>query len=722
VSRSFVAAGRSVYNPGMGTQSDRTYTTALVGALALLCVLFWADCLFGPNAPLAAGFQAQMEPWASEADLPGTDRQWSPLLWDGVAQFYPWRLFAARTMRSGELALWNPHQMCGYPFVGNGQSALFYPPNWLLALVDVKWGLGLLAALHYALAAVLIVLFCRRLGLSHLSCAFAAIAFTFGGFMVTWTELPTLINCLAWLPGALLGVALIFAGDRRGAIVLAVALAMTMLAGHLQIAAYVWAVAGGYALVRLAWAAYRRRALHLKALGGSVAIALLLSAVQLLPSLELAANSPRGHGGPSQAGWEFHQRVALQPAEWIAFLDPDAFGSPVTGDHQLTRFGITYPEHCGFVGIITLLLAVIGVLVCRTRHSIFFLILAALCIHLAMAGTVARLIYFHVPGIGQAGSFARLLSVFTFAVAMAGAFGLDGILRGLPKPAEGRHFLARTAVGAAALLILGLELLPWAHEFLPKTRREHVYPLTPAIEQLMAEEGRVLEVTPRAEWGMAEAPYAVLPPNAATAYGYDSVSGYDSLMLIGYRAWMLRAEGEEVAPAVNGNMMLPERAVGERQALAGLGAVLARTRPRGEGPQEVVLESSHGGTALYRIAPVLPRAFMYDGADEVPDASAVTPAQWRRSGASSMEITLPQARTAQRLCVTETFYPGWSAYAQGERREVRQALEVFCGVDTEPDDTKVRLVFEPATVRVGSFLALLGIAAVAALLTMQRRN
>ncbi len=140
MSRSFVAAGRSVYNPGMGTQSDRTYTTALVGALALLCVLFWADCLFGPNAPLAAGFQAQMEPWASEADLPGTDRQWSPLLWDGVAQFYPWRLFAARTMRSGELALWNPHQMCGYPFVGNGQSALFYPPNWLLALVDVKWG------------------------------------------------------------------------------------------------------------------------------------------------------------------------------------------------------------------------------------------------------------------------------------------------------------------------------------------------------------------------------------------------------------------------------------------------------------------------------------------------------------------------------------------------------------------------------------------------------
>ncbi|MBD3293141.1 MAG: YfhO family protein, partial [Armatimonadia bacterium] len=308
--------------------TDRVPTAAVIIGLVVLSAVFWSDCLFGPQAPLAAGFQAKMEPWASEADLPGTDRQWSPLLWDGVAQFYPWRLLAARTMRDGELALWNHHQMCGYPFVANGQSALFYPPNWLLALADVKWGMGLLAALHYALAAILTALLCRALGLGHLPAALAGVAFAFGGFMVTWTELPTLMNSAAWLPGALLGVALIFRGSRWGLPVLALALAMTLLAGHMQIAAYVWMVAGMYALARVAWSAIKRRPTRPHVLAGGLGLALLLSAPQVLPTLELVPNSPRGRGGPSETGWQFHKRVAMEPAEWLLFFDPDAFGNP----------------------------------------------------------------------------------------------------------------------------------------------------------------------------------------------------------------------------------------------------------------------------------------------------------------------------------------------------------------------------------------------------------
>ncbi len=712
----------------MSTDSAGPRATAiLIVTLALLCVAFWADCLVGPNAPLAAGFQAQMEPWASEADLPGTERQWSPLLWDGVAQFYPWRLLAARAMRDGELALWNPHQMCGYPFVGNGQSALFYPPNWLLAPVDVKWGFGLLAALHYALAAVLTALLCRALGLGYLPAAFAAIAFTFGGFMVTWTELPTLMNCAAWLPGALLGVVLIFKRSRWGVPVLGVSLAMTLLAGHLQIAAYVWAITAGYALGRVVWAAIKRRPTRIPALAAGVGIGLLLSAAQVLPSLELAANSPRGHGGPSEAGWQFHERVALQPAEWIAFLDPNAFGSPVTGDHQFTRYGITYPEHCGFVGVITLLLALSGLFFARTRHFAFFAVLAALCIHLAMAGPLAKYIYLYVPKIGLAGSFARMLSVFTFAVAMAAAFGLEGISARLRRWYEARseagagtHRVSpATVVCAVALLVLAWELLPWAHGFLPRTRRENVYPVTPAIEALQRAPGRVLAVTPRQGWGMARVPGAVLPPNAASVYGYDSTSGYDSLMLTTYRAYLVRGEGAEVAPLVNGNMMLPERSVGPRQALMGLDTVLAHTRPHGaESPQEVTLASNHGRVGLYEVSPVFPRAFMLGEAEALqtdPDLALddAVPARWQRLGTGLIRVGLPASSGGKTLCVTETFYPGWNAYVDGRAREVWPALDAFCGVSVRDGDAEVRLVFEPATVRVGCFLTLLGITTLA---------
>jgi len=50
---------------------------------------------------------------------------------DLATQMYPFRAFAARSVRSGNLPLWNPYLLSGTPFLGNSQSAMFYPPNAL---------------------------------------------------------------------------------------------------------------------------------------------------------------------------------------------------------------------------------------------------------------------------------------------------------------------------------------------------------------------------------------------------------------------------------------------------------------------------------------------------------------------------------------------------------------------------------------------------------------
>ena len=567
----------------MARTRSRASTIAVAG-LALLAVGFWADCLFGPNTPLAARFQADMEPWRTEAHLTRPAEQWYPLLWDGVAQFYPWRLFAARELRAGRLALWNPHQFCGYPFAANGQSAIFYPPNWLLALVDVRWGMGLLAALHVFAAATLTFAFAQRIGMRPASAAFAGIAFAWGGFMTGWLELPTLVNAATWLPGALLGVALIFERSRWGAPVLAVSLGLSLLAGHFQIAAYVWLATALYAGLRALWEAVNRRAWHPGALVTGFVLAGLLGAAQVVPTLELIANSPRGGGSASAAGFEFQRQRALQPAELGLLLRPNLFGNPAHGDHVLVRYGIPYAEHCGFVGIVTVLLALAGIAVARTRHYAFFLLLGALALNAAMLGPVARVMYFGIPKLGLAGSFTRTLSVYTFAVALAGAGGLDALVRWLERrPGRARWRVGPGAVlAAAALAVLAWELLPWAQDYLPRTHRADVYRVTPTIQRLMATEGRVLAVTPRESWSMTRTPPALLPPNAATVYGYDSVSGYDSLFPRTQREFIAAAEGADPAPLVNGNLLLPQHAASPLYAPADL--AVGHGRPgRGRG-------------------------------------------------------------------------------------------------------------------------------------------
>jgi hypothetical protein len=81
-----------------------------------------------------------------------------------LLQFYPWRYFALESIRSGYLPLWNPYVGNGAPLVANYQSALFYPPNWLLLIVPLDLSLNWLMVLHIVWAGVGMVRLARSLG------------------------------------------------------------------------------------------------------------------------------------------------------------------------------------------------------------------------------------------------------------------------------------------------------------------------------------------------------------------------------------------------------------------------------------------------------------------------------------------------------------------------------------------------------------------------------
>ena len=133
-----------------------------LGAFAAVVLAFWGDCIFGDQVPVAGVYQQQFAPYNTDGASP-LERQWDSLLWNGVAQFYPWRELVHRSMvKHGELPLWNPHQFCGAPFVGNGQSGLFYPPHWLLAWFETGRAMGLQNALHYYLAGLFTILLIRN--------------------------------------------------------------------------------------------------------------------------------------------------------------------------------------------------------------------------------------------------------------------------------------------------------------------------------------------------------------------------------------------------------------------------------------------------------------------------------------------------------------------------------------------------------------------------------
>ena len=166
--------------------------------LLLACVLLWKT-VFAGEVFLPAGMLGHVSPWR-ESELFANKPPWNPLRWDGIAQFYPWRLFAADTLRSGYLPLWNPYQFCGTPFVANSQSAVFYPPNLLFTVLPTMRAFGVSAILHLAMAGWFTYLLLRRLNCSEIAALLGGVVFAFSGWQIAWLQLPTFLATSCWIP------------------------------------------------------------------------------------------------------------------------------------------------------------------------------------------------------------------------------------------------------------------------------------------------------------------------------------------------------------------------------------------------------------------------------------------------------------------------------------------------------------------------------------------
>ena len=544
----------------------------------------------------------------------------------------------------------------------------------------------------------------------------------------------------------------------RGTLMLATALGMTLLAGHFQIAAYVWIFAALYAIIRLlglAVARDRQRTRRLLAAAGvAVALAAMLAMTQLLPTLELGGLSARGAGKPSAAGFEFHRQRAVQPMELLGLLQADFLGTPVDGSYK----GISYSEHCPYVGATTLLLGLVGLAVGRRRkHLWLFFGLAVFALWGAMAGPPAMLLYWGVPKLGQAGGFSRLLSVWTLAAALWGGAGLQALLDRLTAssgPTVGRGLVPRRplsatpedgavqarapqkttavpmAVALLALFLLAAEMLPWAYRFNPRAAAATVYPETEAIRKLRELTGsdRYVAVNNRRKWGLADVPAGVvLPPNAATVYGIRCVDGYDSLFPAAYRQAAAFMEKTDPSPLANGNMLLPSDPA--PWALVGAKAVVGADE---QAPHPV---SWHGDGVSIRVndgqSPPFVRAWcnratspqgpfyratlLQDGLNAVvldPNPPAVPP------------YVGPVERASVAL-LEDSPYPGWHAYSGAPATEVPiyQNLKLNGRSAAVSSETHhLSFVYYPASVACGLFVTLLALAALTALGTSALRR
>jgi hypothetical protein len=388
-------------------------STIKVKHLPLLLVIIGPLILFGPMI------------LRGEALFWGT-----PLL-----QFVPWRESASQILSQGHLPLWNPQIGMGAPLLANYQSALLYPPNFLLLITGTAWGHGILVALHLMWAGIGMVALTRHLGLGSLGQSVSALAFSLSGYLVARGGFLSINAAAAWLPWILLMAdRLVKCAEIEGrardtvkaALWLGVALALQWLAGHAQTSWYTFVITCTW----VCWKTIRSRDWNrLKRLVvpfiGAVMLAFGLSAVQLLPTVEYLLNSHR----VSMLDPQFAMTYSFWPWRLLDLIVPGLFGNPALGNYW--GYG-NYWEDAIYIGILPILLVLIAIWrgfrgknQTSLIHFLSGLAFVAFVFALGKNTLLYPLLFRHVPTFNLFQAPTRWNLILIFSLAMLAGIGAE---------------------------------------------------------------------------------------------------------------------------------------------------------------------------------------------------------------------------------------------------------------------------------------------------------
>ncbi len=331
-------------------------------------------------------------PWNSQYGMPVKNNAMP----DVITQLYPWKKLTIDTWKSGEVPLWNPYSFSGTPHAGNYQSAVFSPVNLLFFILPFIDAWSIMILLQPLLAALFMYLFVRSLDRSKEASLLASIAFMFSGFMVVWMAYGTLGYAALFLPLIFWGV------HKKHGWAVSLGVALSLVSGHFQVSIYV-------ILASIAYIFWKRQWRPLL----SVFFGLMIAAPQILLGLRSFAQSTRG--GSVLKG------EVIPWAYLMTLIAPDFFGNPVTRNDWFGH----YAEWAGFIGVTPFMLAIFSIGKNKVREILFFVLLAAVSLLLALPSPLNDLLYILKIPVLSGSAASRIIILVSFSLAVLSAYGID---------------------------------------------------------------------------------------------------------------------------------------------------------------------------------------------------------------------------------------------------------------------------------------------------------
>jgi len=304
---------------------------------------------------------------------------------------------------------WSSYEFAGYFIAADSDDAPFYPLRFLFGPLLGSWTAFVVSA--YVLAASATYAYVFSVTRSRLAGAFAGLAYALSEAMMERIAHINIVHAIAWLPVILLSVDRLRGPHlQRWVAIGAFAVGCTFLLGHPQIGLYSCIAAAAYALA--GGLAERQRLRYYFAVTALFVIGACLSAVKLLPQVDIMEQMAR-----QQMSFEQFVSHANSPVQMLSILFPAI-------EHE-GREAPTY------IGLITLVLASIGIAQVRRNWRVVFWLAVAVVAFMLGAGDSTPLasLAFEVPLYDRFRVVGRHLFLAAFGSAVLAAIAVAELQR-----------------------------------------------------------------------------------------------------------------------------------------------------------------------------------------------------------------------------------------------------------------------------------------------------
>ncbi len=365
---------------------------------------------------------------------------------DYKQQFYPWASYLSQHLKLFSLPLWASEIGCGFPLLAEGQSAALSPLNWVLSFFlpfPFSYHAGFI--ILFLMAGVFNYIFLRECGLRPEGSAFATLAFLFGSAYAGLFYGLMALRTLVWFPLSFYWIQKMTAGGNHNRLMvfLAATWAMSFLGGYPQMACYGVFAGFIYFSLKVFWGVPLGKKRSFAYFAGAALLSAGLSAVQILPTLELAAQSGRAGVGES-----FALQKSLIPMNIFTLLWPD-FGAFMGFDFYI-----------GLLPILLAFLALTGVK--KNRLATLFAVEAFFFLFLAFGLfnpfykvfiQAAHFYLFRVP--------SKFIYFSCFFLSALSGIGLDMFCSGSLKFRQRFMWITGLVFGVALVIYFAARALIW---------------------------------------------------------------------------------------------------------------------------------------------------------------------------------------------------------------------------------------------------------------------